>query len=299
VTQLISDDVTVTPMERIAARKPFVLLGEPNPSDEHVRVEARNLVERLISLARQAGGEPPAPMSQVPLYLNEMLNQTGNQLIKSIAAQVGQLEQDIPAWKARAEEMARRLKAWDTVEQLANHAASLEGIQPIIDKINAIRENRQLLAIPDPLVTVAQDLGSLLRKELQSRLERHREILEERLAWLKGTEEWGQLDAYRQDGFLARPSMRGIEKLLISSDSELLAALDKRQLSQLDAEIDALPARINKVHEEIVRMLQPEVITVLLDKPLLKKPADVNRWVDATRAALLAHVNEGHPVKIS
>lgn len=96
-TQLISDDVTVAPMERIAARKPFVLLGEGNPSDEYVRAEARSLVERLLALARQAGGEPPAPMSQVPLYLNEMQNQTGNQLIKSIAAHIGRLEQDILA----------------------------------------------------------------------------------------------------------------------------------------------------------------------------------------------------------
>jgi hypothetical protein len=228
-----------------------------------------------------------------------MLNQTGNQLIKSIAAHIGQLEQDIPAWQARAEEMTRRLKTWDTVEQLARHATGLNGIQAIQDKIEAIRETRQLLATPDPLTTVAQGLGSLLRKELQSRLERHRMILEDRLAWLKGTEEWGQLDTHRQDGFLAKSSMRHLEKPPISSDRELLAALDKRPLSQLDAEIDALPARINAVHEEIVRVLQPKVVTVSLEKPLLKKPADVNRWVDATRAALLAHVNEGHPVKIS
>lgn len=298
-TQLISEDVTPTTQERIAARKPFVLLGEASPSDEHVRAEARNLVGRLIELARQAGGEPPAPMSQVPAYLTEMLNQTGNQLIKSIAANIKHLEQDIPAWHAGAEEIARRLKTWQTIEQLARHAATLDGTQGLNGKIDAIRENRHLLATPDPVTTVAQDLGALLRDALHAQLERHRGILDERLAWLKGTEEWAQLDSYRQDGFLARSSMRHLETPPVSSDRELLAALDKRPLNQLDAEIDALPARLNEVHTEVVQVIQPTVVTVTLDKPLLRKPADVHRWVDATRDALLQHVNDGHPVKIS
>lgn len=298
-TQLISEEVTPTPMERIAARKPFVLLGEVIPSDEYVRAEVRNLVERLIELARQAGGEPPAPMSQVPAYLTEMRNQTGNQLVKSIAASLKQLEQDVPVWRQQAEEIERRLKTWETVEQLARHAMNLDGIQAIQDKIEAIRANRQLLATPDPVTSVAQDLGSLLRSETRCKMERHQEVLDDRLAWLKGTEEWGQLDPYRQDGFLAKSSMRHLETPPVSSDRELLAALDKRPLTQLDALIDALPARIDNVHIEMVQELQPRVVTVSLEKPLLKNPADVHRWVNATRDALLRHINDGHPVKIS
>ncbi len=298
-TQRISEEVTPTPMERIAARKPFVLLGEANPSDEYVRAEARRLVERLIDLARQAGGEPPAPISQVPAYLTEMQNQTGNQLVKSLAANVKRLEQDIPDWRHREEEIARRMRTWETVERLARHALNLDGIQAINAKIEAIRENRQLLATPDPVTSVAQDLGSLLRSAMQCKLERHREVLDDGLAWLKGTEEWGQLDSYRQDGFLARSSMRRLETPPVSSDRELLAALDKRPLTQLDALIDALPTRINNVHTEVVQELQPKVVTVSLEKPLLKKPADVHNWINSTREALLQHVNDGHPVKIS
>lgn len=276
-----------------------MLLGEGNPSDEYVRAEARRLVERLIALARQAGGEPPAPMSQVPAYLTEMSHQTGNQLIKTIAANVGHLERDIPAWRHQADEIARRLKTWENVKQLASHAGNLDGVGTIVERLEAIRENRQLLATPDPLTAVAQDLGGLLRSALQARLERHRQILDERLAWLKGTEEWNQLDAYRQDGFLAKSSMRPLETPSISSDRELLVALDKRPLTQLDAEIDALPARIDSVHDEVVNAILPETITVSLEKPLLRKPADVERWIKSTRDALMHYVNEGNPVKIS
>src|SRR5690606_8748732 len=95
---LATEGIEITAKERMLARKPFLAMNGTQPTDEHVRAEARNLLARMIDLAKRAGGEPPLPLVQVPSYLMEMADQTGNQLIKSLAEHAVQLESDIKAW---------------------------------------------------------------------------------------------------------------------------------------------------------------------------------------------------------
>jgi hypothetical protein len=45
-------------------------------------------------------------------------------------------------------------------------------------------------------------------------------------------------------------------------------------------------------------LIQPQVVEVSLEKPLMEKPRDVEQWIARTREALLDHVNNGRPVRI-
>jgi len=297
-TQLSGEEVFPTKVELIALRRPFMLLDGVQVTDEQVRAESRQLVSRLIDLAKRAGGEPPLPLSPVPAYLTALQDQTGNQLIKSLAANVAQIEKDIAIWRQRVGEIEKRMQVWKPVERLATYAGSLDGSAGIIARLDAIRDNRQLLDDPDPLTTVRADLGQLLRTAVNQKREAYNERFEQGLAELKASDEWIRLDPDRQDAILTRNKLRMVSAPAISSDRELLNTLDQRSLSQWDDAIAALDSRFEAARAEAIQVLEPETVEVALDRPLLRKPKDVETWLAQTRSALLEHINQGYPVRI-
>lgn len=296
--QLAGEDVVVSFTDALAARGLFVKLDGKQPTDDEVRAGARDLVERLIALARAAGGEPPVPLSVVPTYLTELRHQTGNQLIKSLAEHAAAIDAGIATWRDRAAAIAERLPAWTRVEQLAEQAHALPGYGDIAATLAAIRDNRQLLDSPDPVAGVALKLGDLLRAALNERIETYAARLDQGLTTLKASDEWLRLDERQREAILARPQLRNPPPPPLSSDRDLLNALRQRSLAEWDTTIAALPARLDDAHLHAVKLLQPAVVEVALDRPLMEKPIDVNRWLAKTRDALLAHVNAGHPVRI-
>lgn len=297
-TQLSGEDVFPTKMELLAARRPFLVLNGVQVTDEQVRSEARNLVAKLIALAKQAGGEPPLPLSPVPAYLTALQDQTGNLLIKSIAAHVTQIEKDIETWRQRESEIEKRFPPWKITEQLAKHAAHLPASAGITTRIDAIRENRQLLTNPDPLTPVRDDLGGVLRTALNQKLDAYQARYEQGVAALKESDEWIRVDPDRQAAILAGNHLRFLQVPAISGDRELLNALNQQSLGQWDDAIAALDSRFEAARAAAIKLLEPQTIEVALERPLFRKPKDVDVWLAQTRSALLEHINQGYPVRI-
>ncbi len=296
--QLSGEEVFPTKSELLAVRRPFLLLDGVQVTDEQVRAGARNLVARLIELAKRAGGEPPLPLSPVPAYLTTLQDQSGNLLIKSIAARVSELEKDIGTWRQRAAEIEKRLPTWKVAVQLATHAQHLDGSAGITTRLDAIRDNRQLLDNPDPLVPVRDDLGQLLRSAVNQQLDAYQERYEQGLAALKEGDEWIRVEPDRQAAILAGNQLRFLPAPSISGDRELLNALEERSLSQWDDSIAALGSRFEAARAAAIKLLEPETIEVALDRPLLRKPKELDTWLAQARSALLEHINQGHPVRI-
>lgn len=296
--QLSGEDVVLSVGEKLAVRGLFLDLDGAQPTDEKVREDARNLVTRLIDLAKRAGGEPPLPLSPVPAYLIALQNQTGNQLIKSIAAHAQVIKRDLETWRQRASEIERRLPTWRVAAQLATHAAPLASSAEITTRIDAIRENRQLLDDPDPLTPAREGLGRLLRMVLNQRLDAYQERYEQGLAALEGSDEWIRVEPERQAAILAGNHLRFLQAPAISGDRGLLSALEQQSLSQWDDAIAALDTRFEAARAAAIKLLEPETIEVALDRPLLRKPKDVETWLARTRSALLEHINQGYPVRI-
>jgi hypothetical protein len=263
-----------------------------------LRAEAREVVGELLELQRRTGGEPPLPMASAPGYLLEMESQAGNQLVKALAANAERIVADIDTWRARAEESERRLATWKTVERLAAHARGLDGFAGIAPSIDAVRDNRQLLDEPDPVPAIRAVLGDALRQALQAKIEAFTARLDAGIAVLKASDEWLRLSEHQQEGILARQSLRRPREVSLSSDRDLLAALDAESLAQWDNRIAAMESHLDTARNDIAHMLEPQVVPVALERKLLRKPADVDHWLEQTREALLRHINEGHPVQI-
>src|SRR5699024_7667247 len=126
---------------------------------------------------------------------------------------------------------------------LYRQARDLDGAEQIGEPLNAIRENRPLLGDPDPVIPMKQQLGELLRTELNARGESYAEQWSEGRATLTTSDEWVRLEPSQQEAVLARNRLEPVRERSISSDHDLLAALEKRSLAQWDDMIEALPSR--------------------------------------------------------
>ena len=295
---LSADEISLSMQERLQAKRPFVSLDGMQPSDEQVRAGAGALVERLVALAKRAGGEPPLPVSQIPPYLTELQLQVGSQLVRSLAVRADQLEADIKIWRSKEAEIEQRLGPWQLAEQMARHAETLDGSAEIRAKLDAIRDHRLLLDQPDPLPPVAAAYADALRAGLIARWEAYNRHLEAGLSALKASDEWVRLRESQQDPILANPLLRLAPKPATSSQSDLVKSLNTRSLRQWDADIDALPKRLNDANLAVAQMLRPEVVEVSLEKPLMESQVDVKRWIESTQTALMVHINDGRAVKI-
>lgn len=295
---LVSEDIVISKMEWLAARKPFVEMYGTTFTDESVRADVRKLMTDMLDLVARAGGEPPRPLTPVPAYLREMQDQTGNSLVKSLAQNADQLVADIKVLKQRAEEIENRFKTWVVVEGLANHAERLPEYASIHEQIEAIRVNRQLLATPDPVAAVSDRLREVLRAALNERIERFDDLLQTGLAELQASQEWDRLSDVKRSGFLAKSILKPVPPPSLSSHRDVLTALQNRSLGGWDTMIDAFSNRLNQIQLEVIREVEPKTVEVSLDKTVMTKPIDVENWIRKTKEALLHHVNNGHPVRI-
>lgn len=297
-TQIIGEDEIVSTSERILARRPFLAVYGKPATDDEVRAGARDLVGKLIDLSRASGGEPPLPLTTTPAYLTAMENLTGNSLIKALAASADQIDMDIATWRAQVERIKERHGTWLTLERLVAQARHLEGYDDIASELSAIRDNRQLLADPNPVTPLRKTIGDLLRQSLKQRTDRYATEFESRLAELKAADEWLRLNEQQRDRIVAVHRLQPVRMSGVSSDGDLLRALDGRSLYQWDDSIGALSARFDNALRAVIEEIRPGVIEVSLEKPLFERPVDVEIWIRKTRDALLLHVNDGHAVRI-
>lgn len=297
-TTLIGEDEVVSTSEKLMARRPFLALYEKQPSDDEVRANAGTLVLDLGDLARRAGGEPPLPLSPIPSYVQELQNKTGNALIKGIAALATQIDADIKIWRERETLIAARLTEWKSVVRLAEHAPHLSGSDDVIAQVEAVRNQRRLLAMPNPVTPISRDLGTMLRQALNERFDRYNGAYEAAISAFKSSDEWVRLNDLQQQALLMSPGLVPATLPAISNDAALANALDHASLVQWDDKIGALASRFDRASADVARLLEPSVQEVALEKPIMRKPIDVENWIKQTREALLRHVNEGHPVRI-
>ena len=122
----------------------------------------------LKRLAEGAGGEAPAPARPSLTDIEDIEARVGNDRLAALRTKVGDLKTRIAAWKKTRELIAKRQPAWQVLESLAAHAASLPEAKSWLEQREAIRAGRLLLADPDPVAPVLKALADLLRQALNA-----------------------------------------------------------------------------------------------------------------------------------
>lgn len=296
-TTFYKEDEPPTTGQRIAVRGLLDAagIGYEN-SQEQAQIPA--LLQKLLDLAGDAGGPPPLPQPPDTSHIKALQSLVGNQQFREVAEDQVQLKQNLTDWRKAAQRKEERQKAWATLEALLQHGRDLDAAAEVAAQRDAIRDHRQLLAEPDPVRPLLDAITGPLRENLIAAAEQLRWHHDEVIAELEASDEWQQLSDHDWADIIAEVGLKRPDVIDISTQQKLLAVLNDAPLSSWKDRTEVVQARAKRAREQAAKKLEPEAVRVSLDGATLKTKADAEAYLDAARAQIMQHINDGHPVII-
>lgn len=291
------EQATLSVGDRLILRKLFQALGVSCKSGEEA-TRAGEFLTSLIALAKAAGGDAPLPAAPAVTEIEDVQRLVGNEQLVAIKNKATDWENRIRAWGATRDLIAKRLPAWSIVGRLAKHAAEISQTKPHLDQIEAICAQRLLLEGADPANAVRQALAGLLRDAVQKGHSAHEAAFAAASATLAANGIWVKLKPSDQDSIKFAVGLTPPSKPDVATDEALADTLDRKPLSGIQAEVDAIAGRVNQAIERAARLLEPKVQTVTLERSTLRNPAEVESWIDRQKTMLLSKVANG-PVLVN
>lgn len=296
-TEFRVEHATLSVGDRLILRKLFQALGVSCKSGEEA-VRAGEFLSGLITLAKAAGGEAPLPAAPSTAGIEDIQRLVGNEQLVAIKNKAAEWEDRVKEWSATRDLIAKRLPAWAILGRLSKHAAAIPEAASQLDQIDAIRSQRLLLEASDQANTVRQAVAGLMRDALQKVHAAHQAAFAAADAALTANGMWAKLQPADRDSIKAAAGLVEPTRPDVSTDEALADALDRKSLSGIEVEIDAIVGRVNHAIERAARHLEPKVQTVMLERSTLRDAAEVEAWIDRQKAKLLAKIPHG-PVLVN
>jgi hypothetical protein len=282
--------------DRLKLRKLFQKL-EINCKPGEESDKAPDFIRAALSLAAEAGGDTPLPSQPSVTDLQDIQNQVGNERLSGLRDISDSLTTRISDWKKIKGLIAQRQPAWQIVERLSSHTATLGSADVARNQVEAIRTQRLLLDPTDAVPALRSTLTDLLRQALNDAYSAHEGAHKDSVAQLAANPTWKQLTAPQQDKILQNVGLAAPAKPDTGSDSTILSALDARNVATRKAEGDAVPGRVANALNAAAILLEPQVRPIAVEKALLKTADDVRQWGERQQKALLEAVEKG-PVQV-
>lgn len=295
-TEFRVEQVTLSISDRNALRALYQQVGVQARAEE-LDAKAPAFFTALRTLAEQAGGEPPLPPRPSLVEIETIENLAGNQRLAALRSKADELKNRIAEWKNTRDRIESRLPAWQILNQLAVHARELAEATPFLEEVDAIRDQRLLLAEPDPVASILNGLADLLRKELNAIRQTHEEAYHTAMETLAADPSWNRLSDSDRSRIIEQVGITAPASLDLGSPQAILAALEVQNLAARRAAVDAIPGRTERARREAVRSLEPKIQFVTVDPALLKSEADVEDWLARQRHKLIEALKKG-PVQV-
>lgn len=291
------EKITLSVIERLAIRRLFQALSVSCKAGEEL-TKAPIFLEQLVTLGRATGGDAPLPVPPSITDIENVSARVGNDQLAGIRDNAMSFEKRISEWTKAKALVDARLPAWGLVERLAKHAQGLAGAEDLLKQVNAVRSQRLLLEGTDPVAPLRSGLTDALRKALTGAQGAYETAFLKGIASLEGSTLWPRLSESHRSSILSTVGLAPAPQLSIASDEALVSALDGKSLSSRDAEVDAIPGRVQKALEQAARLLEPKVRSVTIERSTLATEADVETWLDRQKKALVAAIKDG-PVLVT
>ena len=286
------EQTTLSVQDRLAMRKLFQKLSISCKSGEE-SAAAHQFLRGLIDLARSAGGDAPLPACPAVTDLEDLQRLVGNEQLRAIKDRSADLESKITSWTALRDLANTRKPVWDIVVRLARQAKEISEAQPHLTQIDAVRDQRLLLQPTDPVAPLRVALGECLRSAVNTAHDALAQAAQQALTTLEANDVWKKLPAGDREAILPSVGLVVPAKPGVSSDEALVSYLESRPLVAARTEVDAVPGRLQQAIEQAAKRLEPQVQTVALERTTLRNEADVQAWLDRTKAKLLQAVQQG------
>ncbi len=253
-------------------------------------------IQRMIALAGEAGGDPPAPPRPSVTHLEDLKQKIGNEQGVAVYDLRDRLTRELAEWPRRAAALAARRPRWQTLQDLLDQAADLPLVAQLRGQAEAIRANRGLLNDPDPVPPLCDTLSAALRQALQAAIQAYQARYAECLKALAARDIWPRLEPGQQQQILRDCELEPLPAPEVATEEQLLAALRAMPLREWRTRTDALPHRFEQALLAAARLAQPEAVTVRLPPGRLSTEAEVDEYLHEAKRLLMEQINAGHPV---
>lgn len=287
------ESITITPPQKIRIRTLFsTALGVPCPPGEEL-TKAQLALSKLRSLATAAGGEAPAPEAPSVSPILALEAQSGTGLLYEFYSRADELTQLAQSWANTAAAIQQRLPIWHQLQALLRHAKGLNEYAGIAAEVEAISEQRSLLAEPDPIRPLLESTTELLRKALNLKLQAYAAEFERHLLALESDSEWLQLTDAQRNQLISQHQLTPIQAPDLASAVQLQEALDGCNLQHWGDRTGAIGSRFDAARREAARLLKPDVLYVLLPKRTLSSDQELKIWLAEVEALLSEKLKKG------
>jgi hypothetical protein len=289
----VVEATTISTPQRIQIRKVLQKVGLTAKQGEELS-SVPQFVQNITDLAKRAGGEAPKPNTPDLSLVDDIRRASGNEQLLSIYNSRDELTSSIDAWTLQAKEIDARWQSWETLRRLADRANGLTDADVLRTQVQAIEDQRQLLADPDPMKPLVASFTQMLRDELNRLVEDYEQQHEAGMAKLKADDNWQKLQPDQRNRLLAEQKLTNSDmpEVKVGSAAEVLQTLQTLTLSAFEDRVKSLSSRFNEVQTQAAEMMEPTAKTIHLPSRTLKSEADLEAWLDEARkdlAAALAH----------
>lgn len=291
------EDEPPTMDQRLKVRGLLTAAGiQYQPGQEGIQIPA--LLQRLKDLAGRGGGAPPLPEPADTGHLDALLAIGGNQRLRSVADDNERLGHDLQRWRAADQQREKREHRWQALQRLLRHADKLPVAATVAPAVAAIRDGRQLLNDPDPTVPLLAELAGALREQVARHAAELAAAQRAAVAELEGWGEWPKLDPADRDTIIIDAKLAAAEPPDLSTDEQLLNALDAVPVSAWQDRISIVPGRRDQARKRAAKLLAPESVTVTLPSATIKTVTELETYFDQVRAQVRPYLDADKTVII-
>jgi len=282
----------ITPVMKIKIRGLFTTLGVPCQPNEEL-AKAPFLIAKLKNLAQAAGGAAPRPTPPKQDAIEALEAQSGNALLFELFTRCDQLTSLAKAWDSLAQAIAKRETVWTQLDDLLDHAKELGPYAGLKAEMQAVIDQRSLLAEPDPVHPLLDRSVDVLRQALNAKLGAYAQDFEAQNTQLGADANWQKLTAEQQAKLIAEHHIISPASLDISTADKLADALDACNLQRWIERAQAVPTRFDALRMSATKLLKPNVVQVSLPRRTLNSADEVKTWLAEVEKLLLEKVEKG------
>ena len=305
------EKVRLTTSQRIALRGLFGKLGINAKSGEE-ESRAPEFLGAMEALAGRAGGPAPLPPAPDTATLDDMKRLAGAEQLAEIHARKDVLERWTEEWAVLANRAEARMPSWRLALALRRQADGLPSAAAIGADIDAIGEQRSLLAETDHVRPIVAASTAALRAALVERHQGLTGVIQTVRGTFAGDATWAKLDTTAQDEIRSRLGLDAPPPLTVATEEDLLQALETRSLAAWRSEIDAVDTRVGQALQEAAKRIDadrppgggeaadgtspptpPRTTTVDVRRGTLSNEAAVREWLREQESRLMEAIRTG------
>jgi len=292
------ESTTITTVQRIQVRKLLQKMECSVKSGEELSI-VPTFLQKMEELAQRAGGEPPKPERPDTKLLDEIRLSVGNEPLMAMYNSRDDLEICISQWQKTDEQIAKRVPAWRTLQQLLSHCGDLKAAREIRQQTEAMEHQRLLLADPDPVQPLLQSLEQELRTTLGELAALYDKQHAEGMKRLQADTNWQQLEPEQKNRLLAAQKLTNAERpgVHLETTQEIVTTLSRMPLPMFADRLAAMKGRFDLVLEEAAELMEPEAQFIRVPRQTIKTDEDIEAWIATVKKQLKTALAQG-PVVI-